>query len=164
VSLAIGVAAKFGTAALAPLFATAGGPRDRRGFLIFSGVFVALVALLFLPFVPNGGLNELYDRTLGYQADRSSPFSVWGLAPSLGALQDFARVAAIGLAVAVAFIPRAKTAIQVAALAAAVIIAVQAGATHWFYFYVVWFLPLYLVASFTEVTRHVAVRGRPSRG
>jgi hypothetical protein len=153
VSLAIGAAAKFGTAALAPLFATAGGLRDRRGFLIFSGVFIALVAVLFLPFVPDGGLRDLYDRTLGYQADRSSPFSVWGLAPSLGALQDVARVAAIGLAVAVAFIPRSKAAIQVAALAAAVIVAVQAGATHWFYFYVVWFLPLYLAATFAEVTR-----------
>lgn len=153
VSLAIGAAAKFGTAALAPLFATAGGPRDRRGLLVFSGVFVALVTLVFLPFWPDGGLSELYDRTLGYQADRSSPFSVWGLAPSLDALQDVARVVAIGLAVAVAFIPRTKTAIQVAALAAAVIVAVQAGATHWFYFYVVWFLPLYLAATFTEVTR-----------
>ena len=28
------------------------------------------------------------------------------------------------------------------------IIAVQAGATHWFYFYVVWFLPLVLAALF----------------
>jgi hypothetical protein len=36
----------------------------------------------------------------------------------------------------------------VAALAAAVLIAVQLGATHWFYFYVVWFLPLVLAALF----------------
>ena len=46
--------------------------------------------------------------------------------------------------------PRAKSAVQVAALAVAVIVAVQVGATHWFYFYVVWFLPLYLAAAFGE--------------
>jgi hypothetical protein len=28
------------------------------------------------------------------------------------------------------------------------VIAVQLGATHWFYFYVVWFLPLVLAALF----------------
>jgi hypothetical protein len=149
-SLAIGAAAKFGSAALAPLFATVGGWRDRRGLVIFSAVFAALLALLFVPFMPDGGVSELYDRTLGYQADRSSPFSVWGQAPSLDVLQDLARVAAIGLAVAVAFIPRTKNAIQVAALAAAVIVAIQAGATHWFYFYVVWFLPAFLVGAFAE--------------
>jgi hypothetical protein len=146
-SLAVGAAAKFGSAALAPLFATAGGWRDRRGALIFSAVFVAALAVLFLPFLPDGGPSELYDRTLGYQADRSSPFSVWGQAPSLDFLQAVVQVAAVGLALAVAFIPRRKDAIQLAGLAAAVIVAVQAGATHWFYFYVVWFLPVFLVAA-----------------
>ena len=45
-----------------------------------------VVAVVTLPFLPDGGLREIYDRTLGYQATRSSPFSVWGQAPSL----DFA--------------------------------------------------------------------------
>ena len=36
---------------------------------------------------------------------------------------------------------------QIAALAAAVTIAVQLTAGHWFYFYVVWFLPFVLVAT-----------------
>jgi hypothetical protein len=109
---------------------------------------VAVTALLVLPFLPDGGLREFYDRTLGYQASRSSPFSVWGLAPSLDFLRPVERVAALALAVAVALWPRRKTAAQVAALAAAVVIAVQLGATHWFYFYVVWFLPLVLVSLF----------------
>ena len=44
------------------------------------------------------------------------------------------------------------------ALAAAVTIAVQLTASHWFYFYVVWFLPFALVASFAsqrDVVRRV---------
>ena len=39
-----------------------------------------------------------------------------------------------------------RTPAQVAALGAAVIIAVQLPALHWFYLYIVWFLPLVLVA------------------
>jgi hypothetical protein len=55
-------------------------------------------------------------------------------------------VGAALLALAVALSPRRKTPAQVAALAAAVLVAVQLGATHWFYLYVVWFAPLALVA------------------
>jgi Glycosyltransferase family 87 len=149
--LAVGAAAKFGTAALAPLFATAGGVRDRRGAVVFSIAFALTALAVFLPFLPDGGLSELYDRTLGYQADRSSPFSLWGLAPSLDWLQTATRVGTVALALALAFWPRTKTPLQVAALAAAITVAVQVGATHWFYFYVVWFLPAYLAAVFGEV-------------
>jgi hypothetical protein len=150
VLLAVGAAAKFGTAALAPLFATAGGLRDRRGALTFAAAFALVCLALFAPFLPDGGPSELYDRTLGYQATRSSPFSVWGLAPSLGFAQDLVRVGAVLLAVGLAFVPSRRTEAQVAALAGAVIVAVQAGATHWFYFYVVWFLGPYLAVVFSE--------------
>ena len=84
--VALGAAAKFGSAALAPLFATADGERRWRGALLFSVAFVVVAVALVVPFIPDGGLREIYDRTLGYQATRSSPFSVWGQAPSL----DFA--------------------------------------------------------------------------
>ena len=50
------------------------------------------------------------------------------------------------LAAGVAFVPRRKTAVQVAALGAAVLIAVQLGLSHWFYLYIVWWLPLALIA------------------
>jgi hypothetical protein len=146
--LALGSAAKFGPAALAPLFATGTGERRWRSALVFAAVFCGISALLLVPFVPGGGVHEFYDRTIGYQASRSSPFSVWGLAPSVDFLRPVERVGAVVLAIAVALWPRRKTPTQVAALAAAVVIAVQLGATHWFYFYVVWFLPLVLVAAF----------------
>ncbi len=150
VLVGLAAAAKFGPAALAPLFATADGERRWRGALIFSAAFAVICIAAFVPFIPDGGLRELYDRTLGYQATRSSPFSIWGQAPSLDWLQSVARVAAAALAIGVAFWPRQKTALQVAALAAAVTIAVQLTAGHWFYFYVVWFLPFVLVVSFAS--------------
>ena len=51
------------------------------------------------PFIPDGGLRELYDRTVGYQASRPSPFSIWGQVDSLGWLQNIVKGAAAGLAV-----------------------------------------------------------------
>ncbi len=146
--VALGAAAKFGSASLAPLFATGTGERRWRSAIVFGVAFVAVTAMLIWPFLPNGGLHEFYDRTLGYQASRSSPFSIWGLAPSLDFLRPIERAATVALALAVALWPARKTPAQVAALAAAVLIAVQLGATHWFYFYVVWFLPLVLAALF----------------
>ncbi len=160
--LALGSAAKFGSAALAPLFATGTGERRWRSALVFSVVFLVVCALLVLPFLPDGGLREFYDRTLGYQASRNSPFSVWGLAPSLDFLRPVERLAAGALAVAVALWPRRKSATQVAALAAAVVIAVQLGATHWFYFYVVWFLPLALAAMFVAQSGGLSRSGSPA--
>ena len=105
---------------------------------------VALTA----PFVPDDGLRELYDRTLGYQLGRPSPFSVWGQAESLSWLHTAVKVGAAALALAVAFRPREPDARQLAALGAAVLIALELAATHWFYLYVVWFVPFVLVALF----------------
>ena len=72
------------------------------------------------------------------------------------------RFAAVALAVGVAFVPRFKTPVQIAALAAAVTIAIQLTAGHWFYFYVVWFLPLVLVAAFAAQDRIVAAPSKTS--
>jgi hypothetical protein len=137
-ALGLGAAAKFVPLALAPLFA-------RRAPLIFVAALGVTVAATVLPFVPDGGLREIYDRTIGYQAGRPSPFSVWGQA-DLGWLHTGVKVAAVALALLVAFIPRRPDARQVAALGAAVLIVVQLAATHWFYLYVAWFVPFVFVA------------------
>lgn len=162
--VALAAAAKFGSAALAPLFATAGGERRWRSALAFSLAFAVVVVACVAPFVPDGGLREMYDRTLGYQATRSSPFSVWGQAPSLEFAQPVVRAFAVALAVGVAVYPRFKTPVQIAALAAAVTIAVQLTAGHWFYFYVVWFLPFALVASFAKQSRVIGAERERAPG
>ena len=140
-----GAAAKFAPLALAPLFA-AGTGRRRAGELVpFALGLAAVVAVTMLPLLPDGGLRELYDRTVGYQVGRPSPFSLWGQAPSLDWLQTAVKAAAGGLALLVAFVPRRRDARQLAALGAAVLIALQLGMSHWFYLYVVWFTPFVLV-------------------
>ncbi|HYI36599.1 MAG TPA: hypothetical protein VEX39_08350 [Thermoleophilaceae bacterium] len=145
-AVALGAGAKFATLALAPLMAAGTGGRRVRDGLLFTVVLVVVLAAVFLPFLPDGGLREIYDRTVGYQASRPSPFSVWGQVDSLGWLQTAVKVGTAGLALAVAFVPRRRDAFQVAALGAAVVIAVQLTVSHWFYLYIVWFAPLALVA------------------
>src|SRR5204863_5692796 len=50
VMIALGAAAKFGPAALAPLFATGTGERRWRSAVIFTVAFIAVCAVLVLPF------------------------------------------------------------------------------------------------------------------
>ena len=145
-AVGLGAAAKFVTLALAPLFA-------RRAPLVFAGALVLVLAWTVVPFVPDGGVRELYDRTIGYQASRPSPFSLWGQVDSLGWLQTLTKAAAGLLALAAAFVPRRPDLRQTAALGAAILIAVELTATHWFYLYVVWFLPLLFVALFAAHDR-----------
>jgi hypothetical protein len=157
-AVAAGAAAKFAPLVLAPLFARGTGPGRRRELAFFALGLAAVLAATTLPFLPDGGLRELYDRTVGYQAGRPSPFSIWGQAESLDWLQTVVKAAAAALALLVAFVPRRRSARQVAALGAAVLIALQLGVSHWFYLYVVWFVP------FVLVTVMGALRAAPDSG
>jgi hypothetical protein len=154
-TLALAVGAKFAPAVLGPMLLTyrsgeegsAVGKRSRvRGPLLFAGAFAAVSAALLIWPAIDPGLRAFYDRTVGIQAGRDSPFSVWGQEPSLEPLRIALLAATAALAVALAFRPREKTPLQVAALGAALLIAVQLTLQHWFYLYIVWFYPLLLVA------------------
>jgi hypothetical protein len=141
---------KFGPLALAPLFAGGTGERRLRSAAIFTAAFAAVAVAVTVPVLPDGGPRELYDRSFGYQASRGSPFSLWGLDPSLEWLQTASKAFAIGLALVLFFVPRRRDLGQICALSGAVIIAVQVSATHWFYPFTVWFAPLVLAAAFAS--------------
>jgi hypothetical protein len=97
-------------------------------------------------------LRTFWDRTIGFQAGRDSPFSLWGWGqyhaegiPDLGFLQPVVSVLAVVLALVVAFVPRVKGPVELAALTAAVLVAFQLALTHWFYLYLPWILPFVLL-------------------
>ena len=142
----LAAAAKFTPIVLAPLFATASTEKKWRSAVVCSVVILATFVLVFLPFIPPGGVHEIYDRTLGFQIARNSPFSIWGQHHNLNWLHTVVKAFAGGLALLVAFVPRVKTPAQIAALGGAVMIAMELTAAHWFYLYIVWFFPLVLVA------------------
>ena len=143
----LGTASKFFPAILLPLVAVGRGDGDERTIRKVLAAFVVTTGVSIAVFLPPGGLTEFWNHTIGYQLTRTDIFSIWALHPALAPIKVALEAAAAVLAVFVAFRPRGlRTPAQVAALGAAVIIAVQLPALHWFYLYIVWFLPLVLVA------------------
>jgi hypothetical protein len=143
---------KFAPLALAPLLATHGlseeSRRSRRALAVatFGVAFLAAAAVAFLPIFVHGSLSAFWDHAIAFQANRGSPFSVWGLYGGLDWLQTAVQIGAVALALAVAVVPRRQDLIGLAALSAAIIIALQLGVTHWFYLYIPWFFPLVMIA------------------
>ncbi len=147
VAAALAGLTKFAPFALGPLFLRGQGDWPRkRSLLLYVIAYAATVVLAFLPVILDSNFHAFWHDTIAYQAGRGSPFSIWGLWGGLGLEQHLVEGAGAGLAVLVAFIPRRRTIVEVSALAAAVVIALQLGITHWFYLYIPWFFPLVLLA------------------
>jgi hypothetical protein len=138
--IALATFTKFAPALLAPMLIR------RHGRLAFIGAFVTVSVVVMLWPAIDPGLQTFNERTIEYQSGRDSPFSIWGQVPSLEFLRVAILVATAALALFLAFRPREKSLLQVAALGAALLIALQLTMQHWFYLYIVWFYPLFLVA------------------
>jgi hypothetical protein len=117
-----------------------------RALAGFFAAFVLTAAIVSIPAITHDSLRTIYERTIEYQANRGSPFSVWGLYGGLHGVQTAVQVAAVVLALALAVLPRRPDVIGLAAACAAIVIAVQLGVEHWFYLYIPWFFPLVMIA------------------
>jgi hypothetical protein len=120
--------------------------RHRQLLLFLAGFALVTIAVMLWPAI-DPGLKTFYERTIASQAGRESPFSIWGQVASLEPIRIALLVATGALAVAFAFLPRRKNLVQLAALSAALLIALQLTLHHWFYLYIVWWYPLFLVAT-----------------
>jgi hypothetical protein len=159
---------KFAALALAPLWLTYRSERSPARTARFAAGFVvatlaAFSILLLEPSLLDAG-RTFWDRTLGFQIDRDSPFSIWGWGqyhargiPDLASLQTVVQAGTIVLAGAVAAVPREKGPLELAALSAAVLLAVELSLTHWFYLYLPWVLPFVLLAVFLPRARPAPV-------
>jgi hypothetical protein len=166
IGIGLATATKFAPLALAPLFATYGarpGIREWRAWAgtvaRFTAALLATLGVLMAWALIDPGLGTFIDKTIRFQADRDSPFSIWGQA-DLGPLHAMTFAAAALLAVAVAFFPRRRSPVTVALLAAAVLIAVQLTMEHWFYLYVPWFLGAYIVGLAAGAPTQEELRSR----
>jgi hypothetical protein len=164
--LGLGAAAKFVPTMVVPLFSVTRRNRPIRSSLVYYGFFAAAVVAVFTPFVPDGGLTELYHRTVGWQLHRTSSSSVWGQFPSLHWLRLVIFGCAVLVAIVVAAVPRRRTLFQTAALGGAVIAAFELSLRHLLPSYGVWFAPLALVAILggTAVPRRALSHARESAG
>lgn len=132
------LAAAAGMVKLAPLVLLPLLVRTRRSAVAAAAVLLASLALVLLA---DGGLADFWSRAIRFQSDRATPFSVWGLY-DLGTLRTVAVAAVAVLALLAA---RQQPADRFA-LAAALLLALQLTAGHWFYLYLGWLLPVALVA------------------
>lgn len=157
---------KFAALLLAPLWLTYRTELRAVPLARYAAGFCAATVLAFSILLLEPSLWEavqtFWDRTLAFQLGRESPFSIWGWGqydaegiPDLASLQTVVQVGAIVLAGVVAVVPRDKGPLELAALTAAVLLAVELSLTHWFYLYLPWMLPFALLAL-------LAPRARPA--
>ncbi|MDQ3778456.1 MAG: hypothetical protein M3310_06290 [Actinomycetota bacterium] len=156
---------KFGALIVAPLWASyPDGLRRPRAVVLFAAGFVAATAAAFWVFLlepdPLAAVRTFWNRTLGWQLGRESPFSIWDWGqyhasgiPDLRLVQ----LALIGLvlvgAVVAAFRPRTKSPFQLAALTAALLLGFELVLTHWSYLYIPWFFPFVAFAVLAPTRR-----------
>jgi len=130
--------------------------------IAFGLAFVlTAVAVMAWPAI-DPGLHMFYERTIAYQGGRDSPFSIWGQVAALEPLRVAILVGVGALSVLLAFRPRRKSLVQVAAFGAALLIGIQLTMHHWFYLYIVWFYPLLLVALAAVRERSGGTTGQTS--
>ena len=162
-SIAAGFAIKLYPLILGPLWITYDGHRRRPiTDFVLGGLGIVLLCfwVLLLDGHPLEALRLFYEKTLAFQGDRVSPWTIFTQVPALGFLQRPLTAFAILVAILVAFVPRKKTVRRLAALSAAVVIAFQLTTNYWFYPYIIWFEPFVFLALLPATNEKTALDGR----
>jgi hypothetical protein len=145
---------KFASLLVAPLWLTYPGRRPSARFAwgFVAATLVAFSILLLAP-DPLHEAHVFWSRTVGFQIGRSAPWSLWdwrqyharGL-PDLHVLQRVLQGLLIAGAFVVAFFPRRKSPLQLAALTAVLLAGFELVVTYWLYTYIPWFYPFAALA------------------
>jgi hypothetical protein len=163
---------KFAALLLLPLWASYPSATrwPRRQLFFLAGLLLATVLgfwILLLEPDPLHAARVFWDRTFGWQLSRPSPFSIWDWDeypgfPDLHVVQTVLKVLLLVAAAALAFVPRTRNAVQLAALSAALLVGFELVLTHWFYLYIPWFFPFVAFALLVPTaTRLVRVERQP---
>ncbi len=145
---------KFASLLVVPLWLTYPGRRPSWRFALgFAVATLAVFSVLLLEPDPFHEAHVFWTRTVGFQIGRDAPWSLWdwgqyharGL-PDLHVLQHVLQGLLVAGAVAVAFFPRRKSPLQLAALTAVLLAGFELVVTYWLYTYIPWFFPFAAVA------------------
>ncbi len=162
-SVAAGFAVKLYPLVLGPLWLSYDGLRRRPAVdFVLGGAGVVLLTfwIVLLDGHPLRAIELFYEKTLAFQGDRVSPWTIYAQVPELAFLQRPIIAIAIFLAVLVAFVPRKKTLRRLAALSAALVIAFQLTVNYWFYPYVIWFEPFVFLALLLATNHKTELDGK----
>lgn len=148
---------KFASLLVLPLWT--GYPEARRprptalALLGFALGTAAVFWVLLLEPSPLHAARVFYDRTISWQIGRDSPFSIWDWGqyhakgiPNLQLVQRVLQVLLVIGALLLAWFPRYRSPLRMAALTAAVLMGFELVLTHWFYLYLPWFFPFVALA------------------
>lgn len=158
---------KFASLIVAPLWLTYPGRRPSARFAAGFGLatVAAFSVLLLAPGLWDAA-RTFAERSFLWQIGRESPWSPWAWRqyhaagiPDLHLVQRALQVLLVAGALAVAFVPRRKSPLQLAALTGALLVGFQVVQTHWFYLYIPWFFPFAAVALLAGAA--ASARGRP---
>jgi hypothetical protein len=115
-----------------------------------------------VPAFTHDSLHTVLRRTIVYQADRESPFSIWGFYGGLGGVQKAVALGVVLLALGLAFVPRRPDMVGLAAAATAVLVAVQLAANYWLYLYIPWFFGAAMLALLGALSEPAQPAGEAS--
>jgi hypothetical protein len=161
-SVAAGFAVKLYPLILGPLWISYDGLKRKPIVdFVLGGVGVILLTfwVVLLDGHPLRAIELFYERTLAFQDDRVSPWTIYTQVPQLAFLQKPVTALVIFIGLLVAFVPRRKSLRRLAALSAALVIAFQLTVNYWFYTYVVWFEPFVFVALLLATNEKTALDG-----
>lgn len=148
---------KFASLLLVPLWSGYPDARRLRNRATYVWGFCSATLLVFLVVFlepsPLHGLRVFFDRTVRWQIGRESPFSLWdwrqyhakGI-PDLHLVQRALQVTLVVGAIALAWFPRRRSPLRLAALTTVVLVAFEMVLTHWSYLYLPWFFPFAALA------------------
>jgi hypothetical protein len=160
-TVAAGFAIKLFPIVLAPLWMLQNGTRRKGPILDFlvGGLCVVLLTfwVLALGGNPLEGLRIFFEKTLAFQGERETPWTIFAQVPGLRVLQQPLTALAILLAFVVAVFPKKRTVRRLAALSATLVIAFELTVNYWFYPYITWFEPFVFLALLVETNTKTAL-------
>jgi len=172
VAVALAGWTKFASLLVLPLWLGYPDARSRRSVLRMLAAFcvatLALFLIVLLHWPPWDSVRTFYDRTIGFQYGRESPFSLWdwrqyhakGL-PDLHLVQHVLQVLLVVGALVLGWVPRRRSPLRLAAFTGLLLVGFELVLTHWFYLYLPWFFPFVVLALLAPVPGRTRDREPP---
>jgi hypothetical protein len=163
---------KFASLLVAPLWLTYPAGRPSRRFIAgFAAAALAAFSVVLLEPSPLHELLVFWNHTVRWQVGRDAPWSLWdwgqyyarGL-PNLRIVQHVLQGVLVAGAIALAFVPRAKSPLQLAAFTAALLAGFEICLTYWLYTYIPWFFPFAAIAVLAPASVLVRAPARETEG
>ena len=161
-TIAAGFAIKLYPLMLGPLWLLHEGRRRIPMIDFFLGGAAVLMMsfwVLALDGNPIEGARLFYEKSIAFQGDRETPWTIYAQVPWTKTFQLPMQILVFFVALSVAFLPQRRTVRRLAALSAALVIGFQLTVNYWFYPYVTWFEPFVFLALLTATNEKTALDG-----